>query len=454
MKPAPVALVLLLVIAAFAAGFGYGRWYGPKQGTTTLEAKKPKGYHCPMHPNFKSDKPGDCGICGMKLVPDEESGQQATPAADRKVLYYTDPRDPKYRADVPGLNPETGNDLVPVYEGDPASMPSGTVRITPDKQNLIGVKYGVVASDTAGQTVRAAGRVLADETRIAKVQTRIEGWIERVFVDFTGKYVQKGQPLLTLYSPEMLATQQEYLLALRSRDVLSKSPIVSMRGDGLVEAAKRRMQLWKLSEAEIKQIEETGKPITNVTVYSPVSGYVTQKNALSSQRVTPETELYTIVDLSRVWVMADVFEYETGAVTMGQRAVVTTAAHPGRRFSATVSYIQPQVNAETRTLQVRLELDNPGMVLRPDMFVDVELSTATKSRLLVPVNAVLNSGLRQTVFVDRGNGFLEPRQVQIGRQFGDEIEILGGLKSGERIVTSGTFLIDAESQFQSAGAQQ
>jgi RND family efflux transporter MFP subunit len=454
MKPARVVLVLLLVAAAFTAGFGYAHWHGTKPAVS--DARKPKGYHCPMHPDFRSDKPGDCGICGMKLVPDEDPAQTAAvPAANRKVLYYTDPHDPKYKADKPGLNPETGNDLVPVYEDDPSQMPQGTIRISPDKQHLIGVKYGTVASDTAGQTVRAAGRVLADETRIAKVQTRIEGWIERVFVDFTGKYVQKGQPLLTLYSPEMLATQQEYLLALRSRDVLNNSSVSSLRRDsnGLVEAARRRMQLWKLSEAEIKQIEDTGKPITNVTVYSPVSGYVTQKNALSSQRVTPETELYTIVDLSRVWVMADVFEYETGAVTMGQRAVVTTAAHPGRRFPATVSYIQPQINAETRTLQVRLELDNPGLALKPDMFVDVELSTATKSRLLVPVDAVLNTGLRQTVFVDRGNGFLEPRQVQVGRQFANEIEILSGLKGGERIVTAGTFLIDAESQLQSAGTR-
>ena len=451
-KPVLVVLVLLLVAAAFTAGFGYARWH--RSHPVVTDAKKPTGYHCPMHPEFRSDKPGDCGICGMKLVPDEEPA--ATAAVDRKILHYTDPHDPKYKADKPGLNPETGNDLVPVYADDPAQMPEGTIRISPEKQHLIGVKYGIVASDTAGQTVRAVGRVVPDETRIAKVQTRIEGWIERVFVDFTGKYVKKGQPLLTLYSPEMLATQQEYLLALRSRDVLNNSSVATLRqeSNGLVDAARRRMQLWKLSEAEIRQIEETGKPITNVTVYSPVSGYVTQKNALSTQRVTPETELYTIVDLSKVWVMADVFEYEAGSVTLGQRAIVTTAAHPGRRFLATVSYIQPQVNAETRTLQIRLELDNPGLVLKPDMFVEVELATGTESRLLVPVNAVLNTGLRQTVFVDRGNGFLEPRQVQVGRQFGNEIEILQGLKGGERIVTAGTFLIDAETQFQSAGSRQ
>jgi RND family efflux transporter MFP subunit len=453
-KPAGAALVVVLVIAAFAAGVSYSRWHAHNERSAISgEAAKPRGYHCPMHPNFRSDKRGDCGICGMKLVPDEEPGSAAT-SDGRQILYYQDPHNPNYKSDKPGVNPETGNDLVPAYADDPSAMPPGTIRISPEKQQLIGVKYGVVEANTLGHNIRAFGRVAADETRIARIQTRIEGWVETVFVDFTGKLVKQGQPLLTLYSPEMLATQQEYLLALRSREILKNSSISSLRQDsnGLADAARRRMELWGLSAAQVRQIEETQKPITNITIHSPVSGYVTQKNAFTKQRITPETELYTIVDLSSVWVMADVFENEAGQVRPGQRATITATAYPGRRFPATVSYIQPQIDPQTRTLRVRLELANPDLLLKPDMYVDVDLLTGTKRHLTVPVNAVVNSGVRQTVFVDRGNGYLEPRQVEVGRQFDDQIEVLSGLRAGERIATSGTFLIDSESQLRSAAA--
>jgi RND family efflux transporter MFP subunit len=447
-------LVVLLIAAAFAAGLGYERWRahrGARQ--TATAAKKAMGYHCPMHPNFRSDKPGDCGICGMKLVPDEDPSQPAPASDKRAVLYYRDPHDPNYKAHVPGLNPETGKELVPVYAGD-AGMPPGTVHISPEKQQLIGVRYGVVEQDAAARTIRANGRVAADETKVARVQTKIEGWIEKIYVDFVGKSVRKGEPLLTLYSPEMLATQQEYLLAIKTRDILRKSTVPALQQDsnGVVEAARRRLELWDLSEAQIKQIEQTGKPLTNITLHSPTSGYVTQKNALPNQRITPETELYTIVDLSRVWVMADVYEYQAGSIRIGQRAAVRVAAYPGRSFPATVSYIQPQINPETRTLQVRLEMSNPNLLLKPEMFVTVDLAIGASPRVVVPLNAVLNSGLRQTVFVDRGNGYLEPRRVRTGQQFGDRMEILEGLNIGERIVTSGTFLIDSESQLQSAAS--
>lgn len=451
MKAVRVLIALALAAALFAAGVVFERSQRHEHASEGKGAAK--GYHCPMHPNVRSDKPGECPICHMQLVPDEDRSGDMTGTAERKVMFYQDPQNKQYRSDKPGINPETGNDLVPVYADDPASMPSGTIRVSPERQQLVGVQYGVATMQSAAQPIRAVGRVTADETRVAKVQTRIEGWIDRVFVDFTGKQVQQGQPLLTLYSPEMLATQQEYLLALRSREILRNSEVSSLRQDsnGLVEAARRRMELWGLSDQQIAQVEASGKPLTNITIQSPVSGYVTQKNAFAKQRVTPETELYTIVDLSRVWVMADVFENEAGAVRMGQRASITATAYPGRRFSATVTYIQPQVDAQSRTLRIRMELENPGLLFKPDMYVDVDLSTATAPRLTVPVDAVINSGLRQTVFVDRGNGFLEPRAVQVGQQSAGQIEILSGLRAGERIVTSGTFLIDSETQLRSAG---
>lgn len=418
MKIVRIVLLLLVVVAAWIAGYGYGRWYGRKPAGAdhrqhATEAK-PRGYHCPMHPSFRSDKPGECAICGMRLVPDEEPVAPASPSP---------------------------------------SLPPGTVHISPEKQQLIGVKFAVVEAAAATHRFRAAGKVAVDETRIAKVQTKIDGWIDQVFVDFTGKPVRKGQPLLTLYSPEMLATQQEYLLALRSRDVLAQSPLAGARrqADSLVEAARKRLELWDLSADQIAEITRTAQPIRNITLYSPLSGFVTARNAFPNQRVTPETELYTIVDLSRVWIWADVFENEAALVRPGMPAEINLPFAGARPRAARVSYIQPEVDPATRTLKVRLEASNPSLELKPEMFVSVDFEVVLPKRLAVPADAVLDSGRRKIVFVDRGNGLFEPRQVDTGERFGDRIEILRGLEAGERVVTAGNFLLDSESQLKGAG---
>ncbi len=292
-----------------------------------------------------------------------------------------------------------------------------------------------------------------DETRMARVHARVEGWIEQVFVDFTGQLVNKGQRLLTLYSPEMLATQQEYLLALKSQDMLKNSTLddAVQQSNSLIAASRKRLELWDLSETQIEEIARTGKPVTNITLNSPISGYVITRNAFPKQRITPETELYNIVDLSKVWIMADVFENEAPMVRLGQQVSVSLAYGRGRSFRAKVNYIQPQVDPMTRTLKVRLEAENPEMLLKPDMYADVEFRVEMPSRMTVPSEAVLNSGERKTVFVDRGNGYLEPREVEIGERNGGRLEILKGLKPGERIVISGNFLIDSESQLKARG---
>lgn len=458
MKPARILIGVILVAAGILIGFGYGRWYGPREKAGITEAKKPKGYHCPMHPNYRSDKPGDCGICGMKLVPDDDpSHPEHAPAqasAHRKPLYYRDPKNPGFKSDKPGVNPQTGNDLEPVYADDPAPMPMGTIRVSPQKQQLIGVKYGEATAAAGTHTFRAVGRVAMDETRIAKVQTKIEGWIDKVYVDFTGKLVEKGQPLLTVYSPEMLASQQEYLLAIRGRDMLRDSPLAGtgQQNESLIEAAKKRLELWDLSDAQIAEITRTGKALKNITLYSPISGYVMMRNAFPKQRITPETELYTVADLSKVWIMADVFENESSMIRVGMPVRVSLSYAGGRKLQGRVDYIQPQVDMATRTLKVRIEADNPEMVLKPEMFVDVEFQVGMPTRVTVPSEAVLNSGLKKTVFVDRGNGYLEPRQVEIGERTGNRVEITKGVRAGERLVISGNFLIDSESQLKSAAA--
>jgi RND family efflux transporter MFP subunit len=370
------------------------------------------------------------------------------------VLYYRDPKEPNYKAQQPGLNPETGNQLEPVYADDISTMEVGTVQISPEKQQLIGVKYEQVAMGGGSRTIRAVGKVAIDETRIGHVHTKVEGWIDQVFVDFTGKLVQKGQPLLTIYSPDMLASQRELLLASKAKTIMKDSALPSGfdQSESLLQATRRRLELWDFSDAQIDQVLKTGEPIKNITVYSPMTGYITDRKAFPQVKVMPDTDLYTIVDLSHVWIMADVFEYEAPNIRLGQTARVTLEALPGRTFNARIDFLQPQVDPMTRTLKVRLNMDNPGVLLKPDMYADVDFTVNIPSKLTVPADAVLNAGERKTVFVDRGNGYFEPRQVKTGEREGDRIQILSGLSGGERIVTSGNFLIDSESQMKAAAS--
>ena len=400
-------ITLFAIALAAAGGYGYGRWYA----RPAAAAKQPLYYIDPMHPWYKSPQPGIAPDCNMKLVP-VFPGEEAR------------------------------------YERRANHMPEGTVQVPAEKQQLIGVEYGTVEYENVSGAIRSVARVTLDETKVAKVHSRLEGWIEQVFADFTGKQVRKGDPLLTIYSPEALATQQEFLLAEKAQHLLHDNPVHEMTGatENLVAAARKRLELWDLTEAEIERVATSGKPLQNLTVHSPISGFITERNAYPKQRVMPDTTFYTIADLSTVWVIADVFEYEASAIRMGTPATLALAYFPGRTFRGKVSYILPQLDPATRTMKVRLEFDNRDFALKPEMYGDVEFQTGGSRRMVVPASAVLNSGDRQTVFVDRGKGFFEPREVKIGTQSEGHIEILSGLKPGERIVTSGNFLLDSESQ--------
>jgi RND family efflux transporter MFP subunit len=398
------------------------------------------------------------------------SGQPSVNNAGRKILYWVDPMHPAYKSDKPGVAPDCGMKLEPVYaDGEPptpapaaierqaddlSALPVGTVQITPEKQQLIGVKYGEVQRSGGVRTIRAVGKVAFDETRIQHIHTKVEGWIDQVFVDYTGQLVKKGQPLLTVYSPDMLASQRELLLAAKARDTMKNNPlpIAFDQSESLLQAARRRLELWDLSEAQIDQVLKTGQPIKNVRLYSPIAGYVTDRKAFPQLKVMPETDLYTVVDLSGVWIMADLFEYEAPNIHVGERARISLQALPRKILTARINYIQPQVDPTTRTLKVRLDMDNPGLLLKPDMYANVEFQVNFPAQLTVPADAVLDAGERKTVFVDRGDGFFEPRQVTTGERDGNRIQILSGLSAGERIVTSGNFLIDSESQMKAAAA--
>lgn len=414
----PVAVFLLLAIAA-----GGALYIGPVLKGMFMPATANKGFH----------------------------------ATKGRILYWQDPMHPQYRSDKPGKAPDCGMDLVPVYEVDSEAaegLPEAAFRITPEKQQLIGVQYGEVTRQPFATTIRAVGRLVYDETRIARVHSKTAGWIERVFVDFTGKLVEKGQPLVSVYSPELLATQEEYLLALRAQLRLGGSRFkeVAAGAESLLEAARSRLELWDISEEQIAELERTKKPVKALTYHSPVGGFVVTRNAYDRQRIMPETELYSIADLSTIWVIADIYEFEAPEVRVGQPATVKLSYSRGPDFRGKVTYIYPQLDAATRTLKVRVELPNPDFTLKPDMYADVELRLDHGRQLSVPAEAVLDSGAEQLVFVGLEQGYFEPRKVQLGAKIGDRFVVLGGLKEGERIVTSGNFLIDSESKLKSAAS--
>ncbi len=333
-----------------------------------------------------------------------------------------------------------------------SEMPETAFRISPEKQQLIGVQYGTVEYQVISKSLRAVGRLAYDETKIIRISPKIEGWIEKVYVDFTGKLVKKGQPLLSIYSPDLVQTQEEYLLAIKGRRQLGESPFPEAVNfsESLVQSARRRLEFWDISEAQIRELEKRGTPTRAMTLYAPASGFVTARNAFPRQRVTPETELYAIADLSTVWVIADIYEFEAADIKMGQPATVTISSYPGREFKGKITYIYPQLDNTTRTLKVRVELANKGFEFKPDMYADVVLNISYGRRLIVPQEAVMDSGSEKLVYVSLDNGYFEPRKVQLGAKVDDKFIVLAGLKEGERVVTSGNFLVDSESKLKSA----
>lgn len=336
-----------------------------------------------------------------------------------------------------------------------SGRPAIAFRVSPEKQQLIGVQYGAVEYQDTSKSLRAVGRVAYDETKIARISPKVEGWIEQVFVDFTGKQVKKGQPLLTIYSPDLVQTQAEYLLALKGKQELAASEFADAAkfSASLVESARRRLQLWDISDAQIAEVEKRGAPARTMTLYAPADGFVLTRGAFPRQRVTPETELYALADLSKVWVMADVYEFEAADIREGLAAEVTLSTYPGRTFRGRVAYINPQLESSTRTLKVRVELQNPGFLLKPDMFADVTFRITGARSLVVPQEAVMDSGSEQTVFVALGDGYFEPRKVTLGGKVDNKYVVTSGLRAGEQVVTSGNFLIDSESKLKSATGQ-
>ncbi|MGB8582230.1 MAG: efflux RND transporter periplasmic adaptor subunit [Candidatus Sulfotelmatobacter sp.] len=346
---------------------------------------------------------------------------------------------------------ETGSAGAP-QAGNMQESPLAPFQLTPQRMQSIGVALGKVEFKPVNTELRFYGNVQVDERRQAYVQTRFAGWIRKVYADATGNFIGKGEPLFTIYSPDLVSTEHEYLLAKKNSESLEQSKVngVASGAVSLFGAAKERLLQWEVSPAEIEKLDQGGKAVTDLTVSSPVSGYITQKNALPNMYVQPETMLYTVADLSDVWVLAQVFQNDAGKIKPGDPADVTVDAYPGRVFNGRVDYILPQLDMNTRTLPVRLVFANPGLKLRPGMYVNVRAKLAMGRQLVVPSSAAFHSGTKNLLFVYSGEGNIEPRDVELGPQVGDELVVTKGVKAQEQIVTSANFLIDSEAQLQAA----
>jgi len=410
-----VAVILL------GGGFvAYRHWYGVAGAKNA--SKQSMLYHCPMHPTYISDKPGDCPICGMKLVPIAQA-----PVAE---------------------------------EGHPSNAPSkfgvsGYVSVTiPEEQiRSMGINLAEARRTELSQSIRTYGQVVYDETRIHHVHTKFEGFIETVFADYIGRSIQKGDPLFSIYSPDLYATENEYLIALRARDqapVLSTNPNLKTGSIDLVAAARQRLSLWDIGDKDIAEIERKRQPIRARTIYSPDSGYITAKAAQHGLKVSPADNLFDIVDLSVVWIFADIYEINLPFVRVGQQATITSPYRPGTTWRGHVAFINPTVDSSSRTVKARIELQNPNNELKPDMYADVVIGGARGTGIAVPEDAVITTGERNIVFVAKGNGVFEPREVVLGVRVRNVYEIKKGISEGENVVTGANFLLDSESKLKAA----
>lgn len=324
--------------------------------------------------------------------------------------------------------------------------------VSPERLQSIGVKFALAERRSLDRTIRTVGRVEVDERRLAHVHLKLEGWIDELRVNYTGERVQRGQMLFTLYSPELVATQQEYLLALKGKKLLGESefPEAAAGAHSLLDVTRQRLRLWDITEDHIRDLEHTSKVLKTLPIHSPITGTVIKKVALAGMRVGPGDELYTIADLSRIWITADIYEYELPLIKMGQTATVTLSYDPATILQGRVAFIYPTLDPQTRTAKVRFELDNPSEQLKPEMYANVELHIPLGTRLVIPREAILESGERQVIFIHHGGGKLEWRTVKLGARAGDWVEVTEGIAEGDHVVTSANFLLDSESRLKAA----
>lgn len=454
-----VTIAAVLLVAGIALGVG-ATWLamhrpGGAGAAAPASADAPL-YQCPMHPTITSDHPGDCPICGMKLVEVKGHAKDAAAAGnpERRILFYRSPMNPAQTSHTPRKD-EMGMDYVPVYEdemggGGPPVDGLATVTIDPSRQQLIGLRTAPVTRGSVSGSWRTVGRIEVDPTRVRRTNVKVEGYVEQLFADFVGMPVRRGQPLFSLYSPSLLAAENEYVLALNTRDELQKAGAADDNGASLVAAARRKLELWDVPEGEIRRLEQSRTPSRTLTFLSPISGVVTAKNVVQGASLKPGDTPYEITDLGEVWVMADAYEGDLANVRVNMPAVLTLKAYPGRSFRGMVAFIDPLLDAATRTAKVHMHFPNPGAVLKPEMFGEVVLEGRERKGLRVPADAVIHTGTLDVVFVALGEGKFAPREVQLGVRSGGEVEVRSGLEAGQQVVTRANFLVDSESQLRAS----
>ncbi len=415
---------------------------------------------CSMHPQILQEEPGECPICGMKLVPVANDGSAvadgsaSTSPGEREILFYRNPMNPTITSPVPAKD-EMGMDYVAVYadEAKQAADQGATVSISPVVAQNMNVQTTTVVRRDLEREIRTVGYLEYDQERMVTVTTKYSGWIEKVYVNYLGEPVRKGQPLFDIYSPELLQTEQDLLSAIKFAQQFDRTGTdAGRRADALVESARERLRYWDITPAQIEKLEQTGEVFRTLTVVAPASGVVMKRmEGLEGMAVRPGMEVYHIADLRTLWLSAQVFEHQIAEIDVGSQAEVELTYYPGEVFQGTVRFIEPEFSEATRTLQMRIEVPNAAGKLRAGMFGTVRFHPVLAHQaLVVPTQAVLRTGQRNVVIVALGEGTFAPREVQIGHEGGGQVEVLSGLEEGERIVTSSQFLIDSESSLQAA----
>lgn len=409
-------------------------------GTGTKQEAKSELYICPMHPTYTSDRPGDCPICGMKLVKKElKEDKENDKIVEREMNHKGhDMKDMKMPMDMD--------------ESDTKEPEAVELEIDPAKQQYIGINTTKALRKNVSKEIKALGTIVPDETKLSHIHTKFSGYIKEVFADYEGKLVQKGQPLFTVYSPELVSTQEEYLLALQAKDKLkgNKFPEINASQEALLEAAKRRLELWDITDEQINKLEEARQVTKELTFYSPVNGFITKRDAFAGTQIAPEVTLYDIADLSKVWGQVEVYEVDLPYVMVGQSATINFPYDNLNPIAATITYIYPNVDPMTRTIKVRLEINNAGFKLKPDMYISTNIKSGFGNQIVVPARAVIESGERQVIFIKAKDGKFTPKEVRLGPEVGNERIVFAGLNEGEEVVTDGNFLLDSESNLETA----